>query len=152
MLVSPEQFYAEGPQLTRCNSFADEAKPLGALWQVPHTINCLGGNAGICSQQLGVWRFARPVVVVHRWTIQPGHGVSWKQRSLFNPKAFQGTSDSSGHYGFLLSLLSCNPNHTVWWMKPKDHSCSRTKRFSFSLLMVKTSEVLTGKLKQNNKT
>lgn len=50
-------------------------------------------------------------------------------------------------YGSLLSLLSRKPNHTVWWMKPKDHSCSRTKRFSFSLSMVKISVLLPGRFK-----
>lgn len=51
----------------------------------------------------------------------------------------------------LLSLLSRKPNHTVWWMKPKDQSCSRTKRFSFSVSMVKTSVLLPIKGKRNKK-
>lgn len=52
-------------------------------------------------------------------------------------------------YGSLLSLLSRRPNHTLWWMKPKDHSCSRTKRFSFSVSMVKTSVLLPRKFREH---
>ncbi len=48
-------------------------------------------------------------------------------------------------------MLKYIPNHTVWWRNPDVHSCSRTKRFSFSLSMVRTSEVLTGKRQYPNK-
>lgn len=58
------------------DSFADEAKPLCAWWKAPSTINHPGSNTGICSQQLWVWAFVRPVGVLHWWTIHPGHGVS----------------------------------------------------------------------------
>lgn len=60
-------------------------------------------------------------------------------------------SGRKSHHGSLLSLLSRNPNHTVWWMKPKDHSCSRTKRFSFSVSMVKISVVLPGNVRKSTK-
>lgn len=60
-------------------------------------------------------------------------------------------SHRKSHHGSLLSLLSRNPNHTVWWMKPKDHSCSRTKRFSFSVSTVKISVVLPRNLRKNTK-
>lgn len=44
----------------------------------------------------------------------------------------------------LLSWLKFIPSHTVWWRSPRVHSCSRTKRFSLSLIMVRTSELLAG--------
>ena len=34
------------------------------------------------------------------------------------------------------------PSHTVWWGKPVDSSCSRMNRFSASLWMVRTSDLL----------
>ena len=58
------------------DGFADKAEPLIAPWQVPHTVTHAGGHTGICSQQLGVWGFIRPVGVIHRWSIHPGHRIS----------------------------------------------------------------------------
>lgn len=56
--------------------FTNKTEPLGALWQVPRTINHPGSNTNICSQLLGVWGFVGPVGIVHRRTIHPGHRIS----------------------------------------------------------------------------
>lgn len=136
--------------LSTWDSFADEAELPSACRQTPHVINHPGCNTVVCSELLGVWAFICPVGVVRRWAINPGHWISWKQSFTVNINSFIVIHWLNVSQEFLLSMLKYIPNQIVRWRDPEERSCSRTKRFSVSLSMVRMSEVLTAGWERDN--